>query len=717
MMKDITLEKKEEQQERMIHQYDMVLRSIYNEFYEINVTKESYHVTYYKPNCFALPTEEGTLQDLTEILYSKLLHPEDRKKFKDFCKEVELCAKEKKDKQTSSVQVRKLWSDGKFRWAEIQVFPLSYAPEDEIYLFFTMDVQEKKDQDQIAEENRLSQLRKLDDERYRIIVEQTETMVFEWSPQSEMKRYYSDNLKKKFCGDYDGRDIFNIWLEDQVIFYKDADKLMSFRDHCIDAMSEKDKDNRTHAEVVLRLKCQESGFIWCRVAMTCIFDENNKPVRILGTVNDVDEAIRFEQALRYRAEFDVLTGIYNADTFYTTSGHIIEQNPYQKYAILRMDINRFKLVNDLYGREEGDRMLKFIANLLQVELKQGSTFGRISSDVFCACVPFQSESELVKLIGYLSDHISNYCLGYTVVPSFGICVVDDRTVPVSTLCDWANLALQTVKGNMIKTFAFYDDTLRAKQLDERMIEEEMQQALEKGQFCIFLQPKHDLRNCNVIGAEALVRWVHPEKGLIVPDRFIPLFERNGFIIRLDEYVWEQTCATLRSWIDKGYDPIPISMNVSRVHIYNPGFGDKLCELLEKYDLPAHLIELELTESTFIENPGELYLSMKKLQDRGFTFSMDDFGSGYSSLNMLKNAPVNTIKLDREFLNETVSTAKGQTVIECTIAMAERLNLHVIAEGVETEKQASFLLKAGCTAAQGYYFSKPMAVNSFESRVF
>ena len=201
---------------------------------------------------------------------------------------------------------------------------------------------------------------------------------------------------------------------------------------------------------------------------------------------------------------------------------------------------------------------------------------------------------------------------------------------------------------------------------------------------------------------------------MLPGQFIPLFERNGFIVRLDEYVWERACQLLRNWLDRGQEAVPLSINVSRVHVYNPTFAGRLINITDKYKIPRQLIDLELTESAFVENPEELFRMMMNLRKEGFRVSMDDFGAGYSSLNMLKNAQVDTIKLDRGFLSESASTEKGRIVVQYAINLAKELNLDVVAEGVETKEQMEFLLKAGCTAAQGFYFSKAAPAEQFET---
>lgn len=566
----------------------------------------------------------------------------------------------------------------------------------------------KKRADDQKMQNLAQQKQQENDERYRIIVEQTGAIVIEWN-RDRNEFYLAPAVEETFPGHYEGRDIFEVWKEEQVVHPKYMLAVENF--------IKQSRGNSSLTEMVIQLKTRRRGYVWYKVSMSSVRDKENRIKRIIATLHDVDEAVNSEKALKYRAEFDTLTDIYNMDGFCSASRKLLNKNPSQAYAVIRMDLSRFKLINDIYGREEGDKLLQYIAQSLEAEIRHVGTYGRVSGDVFCAMVCFETQEKLIPLIKRLAERVALYSLGYRVTPSFGICVVDDRSIPVSILCDWANLALKTVKGNLIQQWAFYDDRLRARQLEERMIEEETERALASGQFTVYLQPKHNIGSHKVVGAEALVRWNHPKEGLMMPDRFIPLFEKNGFVIRLDEYVWEETCKIIRRWIDNGWEPMPVSMNVSRAHVYNPDFGRKLIAMAEKYRIPHHLIELELTESTFIENTAELYEEMKMLQRQLFTFSMDDFGSGYSSLNMLKNAPIDSIKLDREFLNETTATLRGQTVIQCTVAMARLLNLAVIAEGVETEKQADFLLNAGCSIAQGYFFSRPMPADEFEKLAF
>ena len=569
-----------------------------------------------------------------------------------------------------------------------------------------MDIGYKKQMEDIEKENESLQKKQMDDERYRLVIEQTNTLVFEWIIGTS-QRYYAPKFSEIFMGSYDGRDIKEIWLDDEVVHPKDIDVLK--QKMSMEAIS------NGQVEMEIRLCNKEGRYIWCKVVFNVLYNEDGSIKRVVGTLNNIDESKRVHETLKYRAEFDLLTGIYNINTFYAQAERLVREHPCQKFAVVRLDVNRFKFINDLYGREEGNRLLRFMATVISANMGTMDAFGRMNSDVFCLCMSYASGDPLLVRIKKILKEINQFSESYQVMPSCGICIVKDRDTQMSILCDWANLAQKTIKGSLIKQWAFYDKKLRAKQLDERRIENEMDEALKKRQFKVYLQPKHNVQNGSVIGAEALVRWDHPERGFLTPDRFIPLFERNGFIIKLDEYVWEETCRIIKSWLNRGMVAVPVSVNVSRVQVYNPNFYKKLLNIIRRYDIPKKFLEVELTESSFVENTVDLYRGMERLREEGISFSMDDFGSGYSSLNMLKNVPVNTIKLDREFFNESVATQKGKTIIEHTIGMINDLKLQVIAEGVETNEQAAFLNDCGCLAAQGYYYSRPMPVDEFEKQ--
>jgi len=708
LVRDISEQREEEQRRRISEQYDHALRNIYDELYELNITQDSYRIVYHVKGKYVTPPEQGRLSECIDLVSRNMLFPEDRTRFLEFFNLDALRQNFAAGREYLIGEFRKLWHDQEYHWASITMFPVAQPDGgDEIYLAFIMDIGDKKQAEEVAQQNILLERQRLDDERYRTIVEQTDTLVFEWNLETDT-RYISPEIVARFAGNYDHRDLMHVWREDLVIHPDDLPLLTAFL---------KDSRIQRYTEMTARFRKRDGVYIWCKAALTCLHDDKGNPKRYIGTLNDVDSATRSVLALKYRAEFDLLTDLYNMHTFYSQAAQAVHAYPERRYSIVRMDIDRFKVINDLYGLKEGDKLLIAIADLLREKMAgTHSVYGRLGGDVFCLCVDYSRE-RILALIKELTDRLADYPLPYKVVPSFGICEVDNIDTPINVLCDWANLALKTIKGNYLNSYAFYDGKLRERILEEKKIENQMHDALLQGQFVLYLQPKVHIPTSRIIGSEGLVRWIHPTEGLMPPDRFIPLFEKNGFIIRLDEYIWEQACITLRRWIDHGLTPTPISVNMSRMHIHDPRLREKLLDLMRRYELPPHLLELELTESAFLENESGLFESMKALQAFGFQFSMDDFGSGYSSLNMLKSMPVDFIKIDRGFLNEVVTTERGKTVIRFSISLAREMSIKVIAEGVETEEQAAFLLQAGCAYAQGYFYSRPLPIPQFEALAF
>lgn len=706
MLKDISRRKEHEQQQRLHAQYNLALRNIYDELYECNVTRDSYSVVYHSAEKYVCPASQGALSTTIPLVAQDMIHPEDQARFLQFFDIAEVRTKFVQGQEYLLGEFRKLRFSGAFEWAALTMFPAYAGGEDEVYLVFVMDIHARKHAETLEQQNMLLAGQRSADERYKIIIDQTNTLVFEWSPESHT-RYLSPELAERFAGTYDERDIMRVWREDHVIHPDDMSAFESFVD---------DSRTKDHLEMTVRFRKHDGTFIWCKVVLSCQRREDGAAQRFIGTLNDVHEATCSTLALHYRAEYDLLTGVNNMQTFYSRAAQLLREHVDREYSIIRMDVDDFKIINDLYGLQEGDSLLRAIAQCISERMNAHCVCGRISGDVFCMCVDY-SDEEIAAFVRHMGDFLSQYPLSCTIVPSFGICHVDNRETPINVLCDWAHLALKTVKGNVLVYHAFYDDTLRERILEEKEIESTMHAALENGEFCLYLQPKVEIATEVVVGSEGLVRWAHPVRGLVQPDSFIPLFERNGFILRLDEYVWEQGCILLRRWLDEGRNPPPMSVNVSRMHIHDTRLCEKLRNLLQKYDLPLHMLELELTESVFLENDKTLIDTMQELRTQGFSFSLDDFGAGYSSLNMLKNLPIDTIKIDRGFLSQVSTTERGKTIIRHTIGLAKALHMNVVAEGVENADQAAFLLDAGCTVAQGYHYSRPVPVNVFEQMAF
>ena len=281
------------------------------------------------------------------------------------------------------------------------------------------------------------------------------------------------------------------------------------------------------------------------------------------------------------------------------------------------------------------------------------------------------------------------------------------------MCDRANLALNRAKGNFQTPYCVYDDNMRQQMVMEQKIVNAMESAIENKEFTLYLQPKYEIINETLIGAEALVRWNSKTGGFISPADFIPVFEKNGFVYDVDKFIWEETCRCLRRWLDEGKKVVPVSVNVSRIDLYDPMLLDYLVELREQYRIPEDLLELEITESAYTEDPDQIIATTSQLSKAGFMILMDDFGSGYSSLTSLKKMHIDILKLDMGFLNSKDESVKGGNILAAIMQMAHSLNMQTIAEGVETKEQVDFLRSIGCQWVQGYYYSRPLPVADYE----
>ncbi len=367
------------------------------------------------------------------------------------------------------------------------------------------------------------------------------------------------------------------------------------------------------------------------------------------------------------------------------------------------------MINSLYGPEEGGRLIYKIGQAVAQTVREegGGTFGRISGDIFCMCIPCRGKKELEALTDKIREKVRKKNMQYYLETSAGIYIIEDPETEINKIYDNASIAAEQCKGQYMVHKVFYNQEMSDRLMREQMIINEMDAALRAEEFVVYFQPKYELEKMSPYGAEALVRWQKPDGTLIPPNEFIPVFEKNGFIVKLDYYVWEKVCQFIRKELDAGRDLAPISVNVSRVNLYNPKFFETIIDLVEKYKIPTKYLHLEITESVFSEDAKVIQDAVNYLHRAGFTILMDDFGSGYSSLNVLKDVNLDVLKIDMKFFSRGASEDKAKKIVEAVIRMAESLNMPVIAEGVEEKNQVEFLCGLGCDYIQGYYFAKPM----------
>ena len=413
-----------------------------------------------------------------------------------------------------------------------------------------------------------------------------------------------------------------------------------------------------------------------------------------------------------QVQYDRLTGLYSKEFFYQQVRERLAQYPEREYSLIFANVENFKLYNDVFGIPAGDRLLTEIADAFRKLIGETGICSRYRADRF-VCLQERTREYKNRIAFGEDGRYSCIVPGNNVVMKWGIYEITDRTVPVELMCDRALLAVESIKGQYNKYYAVYNEELRSKLLREKEITDAMETALTERQFAVYFQPKYSLNDKRIAGSEALVRWVHPEWGMMFPEEFIPLFEKNGFIPQLDQYVWEQVCAQLRDWQDKGWQLLPVSVNVSRADVYQSHLADTFRGLIQKYGIDPMYLHLEITESAYAENPSQIISTVKELRRLGFIVEMDDFGSGYSSLNMLSQMTLDVLKLDMKFIQNEIAKPVSQSILNDVVSMAHRLHLSVVAEGVETREQIQRLREVECDYAQGYYFAKPMAVEEFE----
>ncbi|MEG0804573.1 MAG: GGDEF domain-containing phosphodiesterase, partial [Pygmaiobacter sp.] len=390
-----------------------------------------------------------------------------------------------------------------------------------------------------------------------------------------------------------------------------------------------------------------------------------------------------------------------------------------KFAVLYVDFENFKALNDVFGYSYGDKILQQYAAILRADMGKFDVFCRVSTDNFLILRSYSEKSELALQQRTVDQKISSFAISaakeqYFIRTSCGCCCREDvvEELKISDLIERANFARKTAKQRSAPNYVVYNESLRQKMLAEKVIENHMQTALENGEFLVYFQPKVSLETGKIACAEALSRWICEDGTMISPAEFIPIFERNLFIIQLDQHVLRQVCRWLHERLVQHLSLVPISVNVSRMQLYDPAFVSTYAQIKQEYGIPDDLLQVEFTESVIFEDMDLLLRIIRDLKAHGFHCSLDDFGKGYSSLNLLKSLPVDELKLDGLFFEETLDHERAQIVVSCVVDLAKKLKLQIVAEGVETTSQVSFLQSIGCHLVQGFVFYRPMPCAEF-----
>lgn len=416
---------------------------------------------------------------------------------------------------------------------------------------------------------------------------------------------------------------------------------------------------------------------------------------------------------------DDLTGLLSLSRFERDANSLLSVNT--QYALLTIDIDKFKNINSTLGYQEGNRMLITLVDIISSKLRAGELFCRSYADKFILMLEYENYNYLVSRANRIFNNAINLIQAryndLHVVIAGGMYIINQEDNEIAAAIDKANIARKSIKGSHRSILANYDDKIHRKVMQEKQVESRMVAALNNKEFVVYFQPKIDLRTNRIVGAEALVRWKINESTVIPPNDFIPIFEKNGFINQVDFYVYESVFAKMREWARLGHKMIPISVNISRTHISEKDFVTKMKNLVNRYNIPPEMVELEITEGIFLSDKAPLIEVLNNLKKIGFHLSIDDFGTGYSSLNLLRHLKMDVLKLDKDFFDQDKISSKESIVLANVIRMSKELGMVVLSEGVETKEQAEYLASIGCDLAQGYYFARPMPMEEFESFIY
>ena len=440
---------------------------------------------------------------------------------------------------------------------------------------------------------------------------------------------------------------------------------------------------------------------------------------ILLLINTIGGIIT-QQRMSRLYYLDPVTGGQNWLYFQVRSEKLLKHHKRKnekRYALIALSMDRYRGYTSCYGTVESEELLEAFDTELKRRLEKKEAFARYADAEFGMLLQYDDFSKLEEriliLVAALKSIRGNQKYNFCV----GIYKIEDRKLDVGTMYSYASEAKKLLHNDSIDEIGLFSEEMLAEQLWERKVENSMEQALRDHEFQVYLQPKYSTVEQKISGAEALVRWISPSEGFVSPGRFIPIFEKNGFVTHLDDYMLTEVAKQQAKWLKEGKEVVTISVNVSRAHFTREDLAEHICRLVDPFEVPHHLIELELTESAFFDDKEILLETVRRLQDYGFLISMDDFGSGYSSLNSLKDLPLDVLKLDAEFFRGEGVEKRGEIVVSEAIRLAKNLEMKIVAEGIETKDQVDFLAGQGCDLIQGFYFAKPMPLSQFEEEAF
>lgn len=596
-------------------------------------------------------------------------------------------------------EIRNQTKDGSLFWVDTTIVPF-LDEEDKPYQFISVrhDITERK---QMEEDIKTSE------QMHRSITENTSDLIAIIDEQTNFQ-YVSPSHEQVLNVNLDqlrsGRLIDWICEGDQ-------DKVLNQIKNLVET-----KERLTQIE--FRLRDNDDTYIYVDSTANVIYDEERKISSFVLVTRDVTEMKETERAIAHLAYHDALTDLPNRRLFmqYLHEEAELARENTSRFAVLFIDLDQFKYVNDTWGHETGDLILVEFAKRMKQALRSSDVIARLGGDEFAVILKdIDNQSGvrrlMTRIFDTLKDPVKLKDRDYTLSCSVGIAFFPDDADTADDVLSKADTALYAMKERG-SGYVFFTPEMEEQSLERTLLENELRKAIEHEEFHIDYQPKIDLVNGQLIGMEALIRWNHPELGIIPPNKFIPLAEDTGLIIPIGEWVLREACMQNKEWQQKGYDPVRISVNLSVCQLSYSKFLPRLKEILEETELHPNWLELEVTESVFADMSGASDL-IQHIRDLGIHISIDDFGTGYSSFSYIKNLPVDTLKIDASFIRDIDDNEESQAIVTAILTLAKKLQINVIAEGIESEEQIEFLNKDGCRQGQGFFFSKPLSNEDFE----
>ncbi len=513
-------------------------------------------------------------------------------------------------------------------------------------------------------------------------------------------------------------------LTDGLFFFDDGNTCLWVDESGLELIGAKENDSAHYAELLSRkfpgLSFESNGWEthrkladrYYKLSKHAVFDNRKKTLgSVLSVMDETENELKLQKE-RYNATHDPLTGLYTRNYLYERTRERIDSDPDKTFYVCYADIKDFKMINDIFGDDFGDYTLQSVAKDIRPKMPGEALYGRIGSDMFGMCL---SEDEFDQELA--EQFISRFRVEkggttYNITMHEGVYKVIDRSIDVSIMYDRAHIAMETISNDYKKHVAIYDDKMREKVLWDQSISMQLEDALKNRDIAPYLQPIVNTDGI-VIGAEALVRWNHPQKGLLPPISFIPTFETNGMIADIDRHMWKCSAEILKRWENIGRKDLFISINVSPKDFFFFDVHEELSNIVKEYDIQPSCLRIEITESVMMNDSSYVMDILKKLREEGFIIEMDDFGSGYSSLNMLKDMPVDVVKVDMKFIEDTDGLSRSSIILRNVLNMMSQLGMVSLTEGIEKEEQFISLAQMGCKLFQGYLFSRPVPVEEFE----